>query len=321
MDTKNIIQIPIEDIVPNRFQPRLAFNNESLKELAASIKEHGIIQPVVVRRLNDKYELIAGERRYRASKLIGLVSVPAIITEMTDQKSAEVAIVENVQRKNLTAIEEAKSYKALLEQRLMSQEDLAKKMGVSQSAISNKLRLLSLADEVQDAIMNEKISERHARTLLKLKDHPDQIKYLNKIISERLTVKHLEDLIKEEKPEIVAPKEIKVEDIETVNTNNEGSKFFGKKEYPNKFFNFLESEGANMSLTNAPAEPVKEEPAPVEEIEMLDDFFAEEPKKVELERSPLNDEIKSFLTKYPNVMVEERNDGINNIITLKIPNE
>ncbi len=193
---EKILQVPIEDIIPNRFQPRLSFDDDSLKDLAASIKEHGIIQPLVLRRKNDKYEIIAGERRYKAARMAGLISVPAIISNLSDAASAEVAIVENVQRKDLSAIEEAKSYQTLLEKGYMTQEELAKKMGLSQSAISNKLRLLTLDDSVQQAVIKEQISERHARSLLKIKDHEMQKVLLNKIIKERLTVKQLEDEIK-----------------------------------------------------------------------------------------------------------------------------
>ena len=151
-----IYQINILDIIPNRFQPRLTFDEQALQELAASIKEHGIIQPLVLRRLGDKYEIIAGERRYKASQLAGLDKVPAIVVNMDDNKSAEVAIVENLQRKNLSAIEEAKSYKKLLDRGYLTQEELAKKMGISQSSIANKIRLLNLTDEVQNALAEEK---------------------------------------------------------------------------------------------------------------------------------------------------------------------
>ena len=200
---EKILQVPIEDIIPNRFQPRLAFDDASLNDLAASIKQHGIIQPLVLRRKNDKYEIVAGERRYKAARMAGLASVPAIISNLSDAASAEVAIVENVQRKDLSAIEEARSYQALLEKGYMTQEDLAKKMGLSQSAISNKLRLLSLDESVQQAVIKEQISERHARSLLKVKDREMQKVLLNKIINERLTVKQLEDEIKK----IVGPNE------------------------------------------------------------------------------------------------------------------
>lgn len=193
---KTILQVPVEDIIPNRFQPRLSFDDTSLNDLALSIKQHGIIQPLVLRRKNDKYEIIAGERRFKAAKLAGLASVPAVISNLDDNASAEVAIVENIQRKDLTAIEEAKSFQALLDKGYMTQDELARKMGLSQSAISNKLRLLTLDESVQEAILSEKISERHARTLLKVPSHEKQKELLNKIINERLTVKQLEDEIK-----------------------------------------------------------------------------------------------------------------------------
>lgn len=188
--------INIVDIIPNRFQPRLTFDEKALQELAASIKEHGIIQPLVLRKLGDKYEIIAGERRYKASQIAGLTQVPAIIANMDDNKSAEVAIVENLQRKNLSAIEEAKSYKKLLDRGYLTQEELAKKMGISQSAIANKIRLLNLSNEVQNALAEEKISERHARSLLQIADNDKQVELLNRVISERLTVRQLEEEIK-----------------------------------------------------------------------------------------------------------------------------
>lgn len=228
-----VLQVPIEDIIPNRFQPRLSFDDDSLKDLAASIKEHGIIQPLVLRRKNDKYEIIAGERRYKAAKMAGLVTVPAIISNMNDNESAEVAIVENVQRKDLTAIEEAKSYQSLLDKGYMTQEELAKRMGLSQSAISNKLRLLTLDESVQDAVLQEKISERHARSLLKLPSHELQKQFLEKVIKERLTVKLLEEAIKKElesqetnvsaeQKEIINPV---IEQVSPINTEEELKEF------------------------------------------------------------------------------------------------
>ena len=195
-NAQGVIQIPIEDLVPNRFQPRISFDEKALNDLANSIKQHGIIQPLVVRRLGDKYEIIAGERRYKASQIAGLISVPAIITDIDDQSSAEVALVENVQRKDLSAIEEARSYKNILEQGNMTQEELAKRMGISQSSIANKLRLLNLADQVQEALLNGKISERHARSLLAVEDKAKQVELLNRIIDERLTVRQLDDVIR-----------------------------------------------------------------------------------------------------------------------------
>ncbi len=289
-----VINIPIEDIIPNRFQPRLNFEESSLKELASSIKEHGIIQPLILRRLGDKYEIVAGERRYKASKMAGLMSVPAIITAMDDKKSAEVAIVENIQRRDLSAIEEAKSYKALLDKGYLTQEELAKKMGLSQSAISNKLRLLQLSEDVQNALMEGKISERHARSLLQLEDTEEQNKWLKTIIDERITVKELDRRLKEGKvgekveeqetpiielnPDINVIKETatdiippaKVEEENIINTNENNNTII-----PNKFFNYLEDEKVNMNSLETPSAPelTIEEKTPLNdnnEIELLD---------------------------------------------------
>lgn len=193
---KEIKEIFLDEIIPNRFQPRLNFDQKSLMELADSIKQHGIIQPLVVRKLGEKYEIIAGERRYKASQIIGLSKVPAIVVDLDDNKSAEVAIVENLHRKNMSALEEAKSYKKLL-QRGITQEQLGISLGKSQSYIANKLRLLSLDEKVQEALVKEEISERHARSLLSIKDNNEQQKMLNEIINNKLTVKATDDIIKE----------------------------------------------------------------------------------------------------------------------------
>mgnify|MGYP002528603141 FL=1 len=195
IDDKKIENILIDDIIPNRFQPRLKFDEEALNNLANSIKIHGIIQPLVLRKINDKYEIIAGERRYKAAQIVGLKQVPAIIIEADDNTSAELAVIENLQRKDLSAIEEAKSFKKLLDRGYLTQEELSKKLGVSQSSISNKLRLLNLPDEVQNALLENRISERHARSLLSLKNSADQINMLDKIINNRLTVKQTDNEI------------------------------------------------------------------------------------------------------------------------------
>ena len=195
---REVLQIALSDIIPNQFQPRMNFDEKELEELAASIKEHGIIQPLVLRKMGQKYEIIAGERRFRAAGMAGLTTVPAILSNIDDQASAEVALVENVQRKDLTAIEEARSYKNILDKGYLTQEQLAKKMGLSQPAIANKLRLLSLDEEVQQALLNGKISERHARSLLSIESKEKQRYWLNRIINERLTVRQLDVEIKKE---------------------------------------------------------------------------------------------------------------------------
>lgn len=192
---KEIIEVSLDDIIPNRFQPRLSFDEEALNELAKSIRQHGIIQPLVLRKVGNKYEIIAGERRYKASFIAGLTKVPAVIIDLNDNESAEVAIVENIQRKNLSALEEAKSYKKLLDRGYLTQEELATRMGKTQGAISNKLRLLNLSNEVQDALLNNEISERHARSLLKIENEEDQVEVLRTIIRERLNVRDTDKLI------------------------------------------------------------------------------------------------------------------------------
>ena len=187
-----IRMIPVDQIIPNRFQPRLEFDQEALNTLANSIKQHGIIQPLVLRRVQDKYEIIAGERRFKASQMCGMMQVPAIITELDDNESAEVAIIENTQRRELSAIEEAQSYKKLLDRKYLTQEQLAQRLGTSQSNIANKIRLLSLDKAVQDALMKNQISERHARSLLRVQDPKKQVELLNRVIQERIKVRDLE---------------------------------------------------------------------------------------------------------------------------------
>ncbi|MBR4350797.1 MAG: ParB/RepB/Spo0J family partition protein [Bacilli bacterium] len=194
---KEVIEVALDDIIPNRFQPRLAFDEGALNELAKSIKEHGIIQPLVLRKIGNKYEIIAGERRYKAAYIAGLRKVPAVTIDLNDNESAEVAIVENIQRKDLSPIEEAKSYKKLLERGYLTQEQLATRMGKTQATISNKLRLLNLSPKVQDALLNNKISERHARSLLRIEDKSKQEELLDNIIENRINVKDTDDMINE----------------------------------------------------------------------------------------------------------------------------
>ena len=190
-----VIEVDINEILPNRFQPRIQFDEEEILELSGSIKEHGVIQPIVVRTIGDKYEIIAGERRYKASVLAGKETVPVIIKNLNDKDSAEIALIENIQRKNLTPIEEALSYKKILDMGYLTQESLALKLGKSQSSVANKIRLLNLSEEVQEALLDNKISERHARSLLRLKSQRDQDLMLDTIISQRLTVRKTDEEI------------------------------------------------------------------------------------------------------------------------------
>ena len=191
---KEIFDIALQDIIPNRFQPREMFDDEALKELSQSIKEHGVIQPIIVRKVGDKYEIIAGERRYRASQLAGKQTIPALVRDIDDKEAAKIALLENLQRSNLTPIEEAKTYQTILKLDNITQDELAQNLGKSQSTIANKLRLLTLDEEVQTALLNSQISERHARSLLGL-DNEKQRELLNKIINEKLTVKGLDEEI------------------------------------------------------------------------------------------------------------------------------
>lgn len=220
MNTDNkdqVVQLYLDDIIPNRFQPREVFDEKALKELAVSIKEHGVIQPIIVRNVNGKYEIIAGERRYKASALAGLTKIPAIIRDLDDKESSKVALLENLQRKNLTPIEEARTYQKILEIDEMTQEDLAKTMGKSQSAVANKLRLLSLPDEVQDSLLKEQISERHARALLNIPDNKKQKDMLKKIITNKMSVRAVEEEIKQ-----LYSKEDNSEDVGSMNNKNIG---------------------------------------------------------------------------------------------------
>jgi len=199
-DKDEVVQIYLDDIIPNRFQPREVFDEKALKELAVSIKEHGVIQPIIVRNVNGKYEIIAGERRYKASALAGLTKIPAIVRDLDDKESSKVALLENLQRKNLNPIEEARTYQKILELDQMTQEELAKTMGKSQSAVANKIRLLSLSEDVQDSLLKEEISERHARALINIPDAKKQKEMLKKVIAEKMSVRLLEEEIKKMYP-------------------------------------------------------------------------------------------------------------------------
>lgn len=190
-----IQMINIGMIVPNRFQPRQEFDQQALSELASSIRIHGIVQPLVVRRVQDKYELISGERRFRAAQSLGLQQVPCVICELDDNELAEVAIVENIHRKDLSSIEEAQSYQNILDKKYLTQEQLAERMGITVQNLVEKLQLLQLDGAVKEALKKNQISDRHARALLKLTDKMKQVDLLNEIIANRLTVKEVDGKI------------------------------------------------------------------------------------------------------------------------------
>ncbi|WHY77631.1 nucleoid occlusion protein [Neobacillus sp. WH10] len=204
---EEIKKIPIKQIIPNRFQPRTVFDEEKIEELSRTIHIHGIIQPIVVREFAvDKYEIIAGERRWRAMKKLGWTEAPAIVKNLSDTETASVALIENLQREELSPIEEAFAYGKLLELHNLTQEALAQRLGKGQSTVANKLRLLKLPEPVQDALLNKIITERHARALIPLKDPEKQVALLAEVIEKNWNVKQTEERVvrlleqKKEKP-------------------------------------------------------------------------------------------------------------------------
>lgn len=281
-----ILNVNIDLIIPNRFQPRLVFDEKALNELADSIKEHGIIEPIIVRQLNDKYEIIAGERRYKAACIAGLTKVPVIVRNLSDYKSAQVAVIENVQRRNLNPMEEAKSYKRILDQGLKTQEELAKEIGVSQSTIANKLRLLSLAEPVKQALSENKISERHARALLKITSLDKQEELLNKVITERLTVKDLDDEISKLTSPSTPNLSFKIPEVPNISDSLD---LFNVK-FPEEPLSDQEPEFVNPVIEPKEDQPITEpkiEIAPKEEtIEVNQNPEIKEIQEIEEEQAP-----------------------------------
>lgn len=192
---EEVVSLPLAEIAPNPFQPRREFSQEQLQELAVSIQEHGVLHPVVVRPKGDGFELVVGERRYRACQMLGWERIPAIVRELNDVEVAEIALIENLQREGLNFFEEAEGYKRLLEEFGLTQEELAKKLGKSQSAVANKLRLLRFEPPVREVISREMLSERHARALLKVEGVEKQLEVLRQIIERDLNVRETELLI------------------------------------------------------------------------------------------------------------------------------
>lgn len=189
--------LKINDVEPNKNQPRRTFNEDSLIELSESIKQHGIVQPLVVAKQKDYYEIIAGERRWRAAKIAGLKEVPVIIKDYSPQEIMEVALIENIQREDLNPIEEAKAYKNLIDEYNLKQDQVAEKVSKSRTAVTNALRLLKLDDRVQEMLINENISSGHARALLGLDDAEKQYNIATQIFDEKLSVRETEKLVKQ----------------------------------------------------------------------------------------------------------------------------
>lgn len=188
-----VVEIPLDQIEPNRYQPRQVFDKQGIQELAQTIQEHGLLQPMILREYEPaKYEIIAGERRFRAMKLLNWEKAPAIVEKMNDHETASLALIENLQRAELSSVEEAQAYRRLMDLNHMTQANLAKGMGISQSAVANKLRLLKLIKPVQNAILDGLISERHGRALMPL-DADGQRKMLMRVVNEKWTVRQTED--------------------------------------------------------------------------------------------------------------------------------
>ena len=195
MEEKIVIQIPIEEIVPNPYQPRRVFSEKSLEELKNSIESYGVLQPITVRKKNEKFELVAGERRLRAAKLANLKTIPAIVHEVSDETSAVLALLENLQREDLNFIEESLGYENLIKEHNFTQQQLAEKLGKNQSTIANKLRILKLPDTVKQYLIENGLTERHARALLKLPNEELMMDIVQKVVKLELTVKKTEKLI------------------------------------------------------------------------------------------------------------------------------
>jgi len=184
--------VPVREIVPSPYQPRTVFDDDRIDELCQTIKTHGVIQPIVVRVRNGKFEIIAGERRWRAVQKLGMDTVPAIVREINDSQAASIALIENLQREGLTAIEEAAAYQQLIDLHGLTQESLAQRLGKSQSTIANKIRLLGLSEPIKQALLGRQITERHARAMLSLDDEALQLKVLDDVITKELNVKQTE---------------------------------------------------------------------------------------------------------------------------------
>lgn len=189
---EEVIELKLSELRPNPYQPRKVFDAEKLQELANSIKEHGVFQPIIVKKSIKGYEIIAGERRYKASQLAGKETIPVIVRDFTDENMMEIALLENLQRENLNSIEEATAYRKLLASLKVTQEELANKLGKSRSHITNMLGLLELPEEVKNLIAEEKITMSHARVLSKMKDKDEIINLANKIVDENLNVRAIE---------------------------------------------------------------------------------------------------------------------------------
>lgn len=227
--TNEIQDIPINEIRPNPYQPRKSFNEEALRELSESIKNHGVFQPIIVKKGIRGYDLIAGERRLRASKMEGLDKIPAIVKDFSDDEMREIALLENIQRENLTAIELAWAYKGIIDNLDIRQEDLALRIGKSRSHITNTLGLLNLPEEVQKMILNGELSMGHARVLSKMEDESKITGLAKKIINEGLSVHEIEEISKDEEIKKRVPITRRERNTDYTNIENELKDILGTK--------------------------------------------------------------------------------------------
>ena len=216
--TSGATELPVSEIRANPYQPRKIFEDDKIHELAESIKEHGVFQPILVRKSLSGYELIAGERRLRASKLASKTTIPAIVVEFDDKKMMEVSLLENIQRENLSAIEEAEAYHNLIEKLGYTQEQLAERIGKSRAQVTNMLRLLKLPTEIRELVNEDKLSYGHARCLVAIEDEDYAIELANKVVKEGISVRGLENLLKEKpkKPEKVEEKDPNLENVRNI---------------------------------------------------------------------------------------------------------
>lgn len=201
------LMVKLSKVEPNREQPRKNFDEDSLQELAESLKQFGMLQPILVQNRGDYYEIIAGERRWRAAKIAGLKEVPVIVRELTDQEIVEISLIENIQREDLNPIEEAQAYKRLLTEFHLKQDEVAERVSKSRTAVTNSMRLLKLCDEVQKMVVDDMISTGHARALISIEDPEEQYLIAQKIFDEKLSVREVEKLVKDLHKPPKAPKE------------------------------------------------------------------------------------------------------------------
>lgn len=216
-DKGSVHELKITELEANQNQPRRYFDDQALQELADSIKLHGVVQPIIVRKSEDTYQIVAGERRWRAARLAGLKTVPVVIKDYSNVQVMEIALIENLQRQDLNAIEEAMAYKSLLEEHAMTQEEIAEKIGKSRSAIANTLRLLNLPETIRNLVVHGKISAGHARALLAIEDKAKQLEIAEKIVSQQLNVRDIEKLASEKsssKNKIEKKKDVEILELE-----------------------------------------------------------------------------------------------------------